>query len=135
MSIKTVRVYDIQAEEPDELDLYLYSIAADNSGSQYIFAEGKEVEGLDQKRIAENAVRIFGEESPVLDYEWISAAAPTMAMMFDGPEYETMDEAVEAEKTFANEAALERADFEDSDDEEDSLLVDEDEEDIPEETK
>lgn len=133
MAVKVMRVFTEQANTLDDLEYYSFSIVATEGGAEYVFPPGHEVSGLDADRITKNEERLSAKgedaESPE---DWIEAAGLNIRGLFLEPEedYTSLSDARAGETAYAAEAAEFKDDFENLDNDEDELFVEESDEEV-----
>ena len=119
MAVKVVRVYGPQARTVDDIEHYMFSIIATESGAEYLFPTGYEVEGFDAKRIEMNERRLSSLSIDTDTPEgWLQIAKYNLRMLVLPLEedYETLRQARDGETRYAAEAVPFIEDFNNLDD-------------------
>jgi hypothetical protein len=124
MTVLVKRVYEASADDESLIEEYLFAIVSDDSETRYVFADGDTISGLNDSRI-EELISAYGEGSELDAKKRINIASSNIfGMGFDGPEYETIKDAISGEKELLNEAKEVREELADA-----ANSTDEDEED------
>lgn len=105
MTARVIRFYDSNNDDPEDLNEFWMSVVADETSAMYVFPENGAVRGVDDERI-ESLVRAYMDGvNPTTPEQWAAIAATAIhGMTYDGPEYETIGEAKEAELVLLNRA-------------------------------
>jgi hypothetical protein len=118
MTAIAYRVYGESNEDENNIEDYMFSVIASDTGAEYLFPAGKEIEGLDSERIERNVLRLYGEaKKPETADDWAEVALYRLGgMVYESDEtFETSKEAVKSEKEFALEAEEMRKDLYETD--------------------
>jgi hypothetical protein len=132
MATVVYRVYGTGTTDMNDLEDYVFSIIATDTGAEYVFPEGTEpVEGLDSERIDINVIRLYEDnEKPQTATDWADVAAYRIfgSVFSVDQEFDSVESAKESESAFAKEAKGFVEDAKSLQEEDDSLLVDDEDE-------
>lgn len=127
MKTKVARVFNIDAANVDDVFEYQSSLVSDGKSLTWVWVDGKDREELDESYAVEMAKRLdIDLDTPEAWIEAVTARAFS-AVYYVEEEYDSVDEALEKEKAFAEEARQFQEDDEANRNDPD-LLVDNDEE-------
>ena len=106
MTAVVYRVYLETNEDENNIEDYIFSVIASETGSEYLFGNRLD-KGLDAERIDRNVLRLYGDnEKPATAEEWADVALHrVVGKVYKLNEtFKSAKEASKAEKEFALEA-------------------------------
>ena len=124
MSASTVRVYSTRNEDPDDIEEFLFSVVADDTSARYVFPTEPDDDwgGLNSERIQEILSAHYPEGAPTTAEQWAFLASSDInGMFYDGPEYDSIEDAVAGELPLLKRAQEIREIPDDIDEEEEAV--------------